>query len=116
MENNINGIFIIKRGFGNTVELLNKNTNSLETVDYFKFKDDLVSYFSIDTINNILENINCGSRVLIDFTKKVAKLITEKEFDFNKVINSYFDPKVIENELLFGSEDEDELYAKFQRL
>lgn len=116
MQNNsIKGIFLIRRDFGNNVSLQNKNTQSQEMMDYFKFKDNLMYYFPIDKVNIILEHINCGRKILIDFDKKVAKLIVEKDYDFKKVLDIYFDPKNVEAELNNPFEDQD-IYSRFQTL
>ena len=116
MENNqIKGIFVLKREYGNNISLKNKNTNSQEIRDYFIFKDKLSFYFPIDKVEKILEHINCGRKILIDFDKKVAKLILEKEFDFKKALNVYFDPTTIENDLQNIFEDQD-IYSRFRDL
>ena len=112
--NKIKGVFLVKRDYGNKVSLLNKATNSMNLLDYFEFKEQLPFYFSIDTVNKILDNINCERKVIIDFDNKKAKLIKEKEFDFTKVIPSYLTPSNVENEL-FNATEED-IYTKFQEL
>ena len=114
--NDITGIFIVKRGYENTVELINKSTNYQEVVDYFAFKKKLPTYFDQSTVNKILDHINCYRRLLIDFDKKIARLITEKDYDFSKAINAYMTPQAVENDLLDPTLSEDEIYSKFQQL
>ena len=115
MENNqIKGIFVLKREYGNNVSLQNKNTNGQEFLDYFIFRDKLAFYFPIEKVEKILEHINCGRRVLIDFDKKIAKLIVEKEFNFKKALDIYFDPMNIENDL--QNLDDQDIYSRFKDL
>ena len=114
--NNINGIFIIKRDYGNTVSLFNKLTNSQEIVDYFAFEAKLPMYFNKETVKKILDHINNYRKVLIDFDKKIARVIVEKDYDFKKVIYSYMNAGVVESDLNDPTLTEDEIYSKFQQL
>ena len=50
MINKIEGVFVVKRGFDNTVILLNSKLNSQKTVDYFEFRQLLFRYFSPEKI------------------------------------------------------------------
>lgn len=115
MNNDIKGIFLLKREIDNKISLLNKETSNYELVDYFMFEHTLMKTFGIDKTKNILEHLNCGRKVLVDFNKNIAKLVKEKEFDFKEVMKPYFDPKTIESELNNPFEDED-IYARFQNL
>ena len=56
-------------------------------------------YFPLEKVNIILDHINCGRKILIDFDKSIAKLIVEKDFDFKKALDIYFDPKNVEAEI-----------------
>lgn len=97
MINKLEGLFVVKKGFGNTVILENKKLNSQKTLDYFEFKDSLFQSFSPETIDKLLDKINCSEKVIIDFDKKVAKLIVDKDIDFNKVLKQQMNAKTIEN-------------------
>jgi len=110
----IKGVFLIKRDYGNKVALQSKATNSMTLLDYFDFEDRIHQYFSYQTVNKILDNINCGRKVIIDFDKKIAKLIKEKDFDFSKVIPGCLNATNVENELFDATEDD--IYTKFQNL
>lgn len=111
----IKGVFIIKRGFGNTVIFTNKNISIEETIDYFDFQNKLPLYFPIETVEKVLYEINCMRKVLIDFDNKIVKSIKEKSIDFNTIINTYLTPESVENDLNNPFEDED-IYNKFQQL
>lgn len=116
MENKpIKGIFLISRAWGNNVNLENVNTQALEIMDYFLFKNNLMFYFPLEKVEVILDHINCGRKVLIDFDKEIAKLIVEKDFDFKKALDIYFDPKNVESELNNPFDDPD-IYSRFQEL
>lgn len=115
MENNIKGIFLLRRDYGNNVSLQNKDTNEQTIMDYFVFKDKLIFNFPKEKVDIILDHINCGRKIIIDFDKKIAKLIVEKDFDFKKALDIYFDPKNVESELNNPFEDED-VYSRFQNL
>lgn len=112
----IKGVFIIKRGFGNTVVFINKDISTEEAIDYFIVQNKLPLYFPINTVNKILYEINCMRKVLIDFDNKVAKSIVDKPIDFNTIINAYLTPESVENELNNPFEDEDIYNNKFQQL
>jgi len=113
----LNGIFLVQRGYENTVVLDNKEHTQQSTIDYFVFKDYLLKSFDIEKTNKILENLNCSKKVIIDFDKNIAKVVIEKDYDFNKAMNVYFDPKYIEAELNgFGMESEEDIYSGFQLL
>lgn len=114
-NNQIQGIFIIKREFGNNVALINKVTSETTIMDYFEFEKKLKLVFDIDKAIKILDNINCSRKVLIDFDKKIAKLIVEKDIDFNSFLMSYLTAKNVETELSNPFED-DEIYSRFQTL
>lgn len=116
MQNNITGVFILKREFGNNVSLLNTKTNSLEYIDYFKFKQILERSYGIERSNKILENINCYNKVILDFEKNVAKLIKDKDFDFKKVISGYMTPEHVENEYSCSLFYDDDIQGRFQTL
>lgn len=115
MENNIKGIFLLKRDFGNNVSLQNKDTSEQTIMDYFQFKDILHVNFPLEKVNLILDHINCGRKIILDFDKKIAKLIVEKDYDFKKALDIYFDPKNVEAELNNPFEDQD-IYSRFQEL
>ena len=115
INNDIKGIFLLKREFDNKISLFNKETNNLELVDYFEFEHLLKKYFGIDKTEVILDHINCGRKIIIDFNKSIAKLVKEKEYNFKDAMNVYFDPKNIESELNNPFEDED-IYSRFQNL
>ena len=115
MQNNISGIFILKREFGNNVSLLNTKTNALEYIDYFKFKPILEKAYGIEKSNKILDNINCYNKVMLDFDRTVAKLIKDKNYDFIKVIRDQMTPTNVECEF-FNSMFNDEIQGRFQTL
>lgn len=115
LESQINGIFVLKREFGNNISLLNTNTKALEYMDYFKFKPLLEKAFGLEKSRKILELINCYNKVILDFDKAIAKLIKDKPCDFNKVISSYLNTENIENEYN-NYFDLDSIEGKFQNL
>lgn len=115
MENKINGVFILKREFGNNVSILNTKTKFLEYMDYFKFKPILEETYGIEKTKIILDNINSYYRVILDFDKKIAKLIKDKDVDFSEVIFSYLDVKTVQNEY-DNQFDCEEIQGRFQTL
>lgn len=100
MQNNISGIFILQRPlFVNKVSLVNTKTKELEIVDYFEFEKILKNIFDLDKVNKILDCINNYEKVLIDFNKKIAKLITTKDCDFNNILQSSLNAKTVAMDL-----------------
>ena len=116
MINKIEGVFVVKRGFDNTVILLNSKLNSQKTVDYFEFRQLLFRYFSPEKITKLLDYINSGEKLIIDFDKAIVKLIATKDYDFNNVLKSQLNPKNIENiltDIYFGDNTELENFNHF---
>lgn len=113
MQNNIKGVFVLKRAFGNNVSLFNVETKASTTENYFDFKNVLIRIYGIKRADNILDNINCYRKVLLDFNNNTAKLFVEKDADFNQVIKDYMKPENIaaEYENLFEIGD---IEGKFQ--
>lgn len=115
MENNIKGVFLLRRDYGNNVSLQNKDTKEQTIMDYFEFKDKLAFNFPIEKIDIILEHINCGRKIILDFDKKIAKLVVEKDYDFKRALDIYFNPSNVESELN-NPFDNEEIYSRFQTL
>lgn len=93
----LSGIYLAYKKW-ELVWLENKLLNQKNSFNYFVFEKLIHKSFPHDMCEKILEHINCGDRkVALDFDKKEAKVILQKDEPFENVLKPYFDPKFIAN-------------------
>lgn len=114
----ISGIYLTKRDLWNNIIILQDAQKTTTRLDYFKFKTELSKKFGLDKSEKILDRLNCGELIIIDFDKSIAKLVIEKEFDFETTIRNYLTAEFVENLILEDKllEIEDNLYNRTPNL
>lgn len=114
----ISGIYLTKRDLWNNIIILQDAQKTTTRLDYFKFKTELSKKFGLDKSEKILDRLNCGELIIIDFDKNIAKLVIEKEFDFETTIRNYLTAEFVENLILEDKllEIEDNLYNRTPNL
>lgn len=114
----ISGIYLTKRDLWNNIIILQDAQKTTTRLDYFKFKAELSKRFGLDKSEKILDRLNCGELIIIDFDKSIAKLVIEKEFDFETTIRNYLTAEFVENLILEDKllEIEDNLYNRTPNL
>lgn len=114
----ISGIYLTKRDLWNNIIILQDAQKTTTRLDYFKFKTELSKKFGLDKSEKILDRLNCGELIIIDFDKNIAKLVIEKEFDFETTIRNYLTTEFVENLILEDKllEIEDNLYNRTPNL
>jgi hypothetical protein len=114
----ISGIYLTKRDLWNNIIILQDAQKTTTRLDYFKFKTELSKKFGLDKSEKILDRLNCGELIIIDFDKNIAKLVIEKEFDFETTIRNYLTVEFVENLILEDKllEIEDNLYNRTPNL
>lgn len=85
--NNIQGTYIIRQENSN---IYLKNNNIFKIIDYFLFKNILMhTFLDKDRVDKILYKLNCEEKLLIDFDKKIVKIIQDKDLPFSKYMQSF---------------------------
>jgi hypothetical protein len=114
----ISGIYLTKRDLWNNIIILQDAQKTTTRLDYFKFKTELSKKFGLDKSEKILDRLNCGELIIIDFDKNIAKLVIEKEVDFETTIRNYLTAEFVENLILEDKllEIEDNLYNRTPNL
>lgn len=114
----ISGIYLTKRDLWNNIIILQDAQKTTTRLDYFKFKNELSKKFGLDKSEKILDRLNCGELIIIDFDKSIAKRVVEKEFDFETTLRSYLTAEFVENLILEDKllEIEDNLYNRTPNL
>lgn len=114
----ISGIYLTKRDLWNNIIILQDAQKTTTRLDYFKFKTELSKKFGLDKSEKILDRLNCGELIIIDFDKSIAKLVIEKEFNFETAIRNYLTAEFVENLILEDKllEIEDNLYNRTPNL
>lgn len=114
----ISGIYLTKRDLWNNIIILQDAQKTTTRLDYFKFKNELSKKFGLDKSEKILDRLNCGELIIIDFDKSIAKRVVEKEFDFETTLRSYLTAEFVESLILEDKllEIEDNLYNRTPNL
>lgn len=114
----ISGIYLAKRDLWNNIIILQDAQKTITRLDYFKFKNELSKKFGLDKSEKILDRLNCGESIIIDFDKSIAKRVIEKEFNFETTLRSYLTAEFVENLILEDKllEIEDSLYNRTPNL
>lgn len=114
----ISGIYLAKRDLWNNIIILQDAQKTTTRLDYFKFKNELSKKFGLDKSEKILDRLNCGESIIIDFDKSIAKRVIEKEFNFETTLRSYLTAEFVENLILEDKllEIEDNLYNRTPNL
>lgn len=114
----ISGIYLAKRDLWNNIIILQDAQKTTTRLDYFKFKNELSKKFGLDKSEKILDRLNCGESIIIDFDKNIAKRVIEKEFNFETTLRSYLTAEFVENLILEDKllEIEDNLYNRTPNL
>lgn len=114
----ISGIYVAKRDLWNNIIILQDTQKTITRLDYFKFKNELSKKFGLDKSEKILDRLNCGELIIIDFDKIIAKRVIEKEFNFETTLHSYLTAEFVENLILEDKllEIEDSLYNRTPNL
>lgn len=114
----ISGIYLAKRDLWNNIIILQDAQKTTTRLDYFKFKNELSKKFGLDKSEKILDRLNCGELIIIDFDKSIAKRVVEKEFNFETTLRSYLTAEFVENLILEDKllEIEDNLYNRTPNL
>lgn len=114
----ISGIYLAKRDLWNNIIILQDAQKTTTRLDYFKFKNELSKKFGLDKSEKILDRLNCGELIIIDFDKSIAKRVVEKEFNFETTLRSYLTAEFVESLILEDKllEIEDNLYNRTPNL
>lgn len=96
------GIFIASKKMNCKILLEDKNENSSQFIDYFLFSNMLFAKFDEDKVKKILNILNEGNSLLLDFNKSKAFKINKKDVNFfNEFANTNMNTnKVLEEYLL----------------
>lgn len=96
MNKVLKGIHIVEKNY-NLIWLKDNDKKISQTMKYFDFDLFLHQSFNETQIKKILEALNCGERLLIDFDKEKVKIITTKDDNFFKEMNKYMTGKAVQN-------------------
>jgi len=94
----IKGTYLVEKKYG-LIWLKNKDNETTQTLDYFKFSTLLLQSFTDDQRKVILEHINSDERLVIDFDNSHAKIIVTKDVDFHKTMTKYMTSRAVEEEI-----------------
>ena len=94
----VKGVYSVEKKY-DLIWLTNGKTKQTESMKYFDFEKILHQSFTEKQIINILDEINCMRKVILDFDKGIAKKVIDKDYNFIQAMNAYFDPKKIQNQL-----------------
>lgn len=97
MDNILNDIFVVSKTGEVTISLYSKTTDSTSTLDYFMFRNLLFQSFDVETIDKILDRINCMEKLIIDFKNCKVKRIIDKDMPFHKVMLKEFQKAKVPN-------------------
>jgi len=92
----IHGVYIVEKKFG-VMFLIDKINKLEQAVEYFKFEGTLFQSFDEDTIKKIMEALNCGEKLLIDFDKDVVKRIVKEDEPFIKSMTKEFKAQTVQD-------------------
>ena len=93
----IEGVYSITKS-GTLINLTRAgNETERQSLDYFSFQSYLFRCFDIDKINKILEYLNEGEKVIIDFDNEKAMLVKDKDPNFLSLFAQEMDPLTVAN-------------------
>lgn len=90
--NNVSGIYLIRYQW-HLYWLENKDNNTTEAIKEELLRYYLAQTFDVEKVKRIFEELWDERKVLVDFDKKVAKLVIEKDPPFIQSMSIYFNPK-----------------------
>ena len=94
----IKGVYLVEKKY-DLIWLKDSKSNNIETTKYFTFESYLHQKFDENKIAVILEELNCDRKVIVDFDKGIAKKVIDKDYDFIKTMQPFFNAKYIQQQL-----------------
>lgn len=82
-------IFLVKKQSATLVDFFNKEDNTHQYIDYFKFESLIIKTFGFDKAFKILAYINESKSLIIDFENCKALLIKDQNINWNNTFKDF---------------------------